>query len=57
MGAAGRMRPHGRIMVEFGDGQAPAIEAIFRNGGWIVEAVEADLAGRLRILIARLIEG
>ena len=43
----------GKIMVEFGDGQADRIKKIFENEKWIVEAVKEDYSQRARILIAR----
>lgn len=43
---------NGKIMLEFGEGQAPAIKEIFEQQNWIVEAIEADYTQRLRILIA-----
>ncbi|HZL78540.1 MAG TPA: HemK/PrmC family methyltransferase [Candidatus Limnocylindrales bacterium] len=43
----------GKIMVEFGDGQADGIKRIFENEKWIVEAVKEDYSQRARILIAR----
>jgi release factor glutamine methyltransferase len=46
------LKPGGRIMLEFGDGQAPAIREIFENEKWIVEAVKDDYSQRARILIA-----
>jgi release factor glutamine methyltransferase len=46
------MRPGARLMMEFGDGQAEALRAIFSAGPWRVESVVADLSGRLRILVA-----
>jgi release factor glutamine methyltransferase len=46
------LKPDGKIMVEFGDGQAAAISEIFRAEKWRVEAVEKDFSGRERILIA-----
>ena len=42
----------GKIMVEFGDGQAEAIRKIFEDEKWIVEAVKEDYSQRARILIA-----
>jgi release factor glutamine methyltransferase len=48
------LKPHGKIMFEFGDGQAESIRTIFENEKWIVEAVKADYSQRPRILIARL---
>ena len=47
------LKPTGKIMVEFGDGQADAIRSIFTAQKWIVEAVEEDYSHRARILIAR----
>ena len=43
----------GKIMLEFGDGQAEAIKSIFENEKWIVEAVKEDYSHRARILIAK----
>jgi len=47
------LKPDGKIMVEFGDGQADAIKKIFEAQKWIVEAVKADYSQRARILIAK----
>jgi release factor glutamine methyltransferase len=47
------LKPDGKIMLEFGDGQAEAIRKIFENEKWIVEAVKEDYSQRARILIAR----
>jgi release factor glutamine methyltransferase len=52
-GAGGCLRAGGKLMIEFGDGQETDLEAIFRQSGWVVEAVEKDLGGRPRILVAR----
>jgi release factor glutamine methyltransferase len=46
------LKSDGKIMLEFGDGQAPAIREIFENEKWIVEAVKDDYSQRARILIA-----
>jgi release factor glutamine methyltransferase len=46
------LKPDGKIMLEFGDGQVPAIRQIFENEKWIVEAVKDDYSQRARILIA-----
>jgi release factor glutamine methyltransferase len=46
------LKPDGKIILEFGDGQAPAIRKIFENEKWIVEAVKDDYSQRARILIA-----
>jgi len=45
--------PGGKIMLEFGDGQAEAVRGIFETEKWIVEAVKEDYSRRERILIAR----
>ncbi len=47
------LQPNGKIMLEFGDGQADAIKKIFETEKWIVEAVQADYSQRARILVAR----
>jgi len=51
--APGFLQADGRIMLEFGDGQAEEIRAIFTGEKWIVEAVREDYSQRPRILIAR----
>ncbi len=51
--AAAFLKPGGKIMLEFGDGQAEAIRRIFENEKWIVEAVKEDYSHRPRILVAR----
>ena len=48
------LKPVGKVMVEFGDGQAEAIRNIFEAEKWIVEAVKEDYSQRARILVARL---
>jgi len=48
------LKQEGKIMMEFGDGQAEAIKTIFENEKWIVEAVKEDYSQRARILIARI---
>ena len=47
------LKPGGKIMLEFGDGQAEVIRTIFEAEKWIVEAVREDYSQRERILIAR----
>jgi release factor glutamine methyltransferase len=49
--AAKYLRPAGRIMLEFGDGQAERIREIFAGHNWVVEKVEADYSGRPRIFM------
>ena len=48
------LKPDGKIMLEFGDGQAPAIREIFENEKWIVEEIKSDYSERLRILVAKI---
>ena len=47
------LKPDGKIMLEFGDGQAEAVKNIFEAQKWIVEAVKEDYSQRARILVAR----
>ena len=47
------LKPDGKIMLEFGDGQAEAVKNIFEAQKWIVEAVKEDYSQRARILIAK----
>jgi len=51
--AARHLGAGGRLMVEFGDGQAGRIGEIFVQHKWIVENVEADYSGRPRIMTVR----
>jgi len=48
------LKPDGKLMVEFGDGQADDLKKIFAAEKWIVEAVQEDYSHRARILIARI---
>ncbi len=48
------LKPGGKIMLEFGDGQGDAVRAIFTGQNWIVEAVREDYTQRQRILVATL---
>ncbi|HEX7569919.1 MAG TPA: peptide chain release factor N(5)-glutamine methyltransferase [Verrucomicrobiae bacterium] len=48
------LKPDGKIMLEFGDGQADDLQKIFAAEKWIVEAVQEDYSHRARILVARL---
>ena len=47
------LRPGGKLMAEFGDGQAEAIKILLENEKWIVEAIREDYSQRARFLIAR----
>ena len=51
--AGAALKSGGRIMMEFGDGQAPGIAEIFENEKWIVESVKDDYSRRPRILVAK----
>jgi release factor glutamine methyltransferase len=46
------LKPAGKIMLEFGDGQADDLKKIFEAEKWIVEAIQKDYSQRARILIA-----
>jgi release factor glutamine methyltransferase len=48
------LKPDGRIMLEFGDGQAEAVREMFTKQNWVVEAVKEDYNRRPRILIAKM---
>lgn len=50
--AAAFLKPEGRLMLEFGDGQAPALRGIFENHGWKIISIIRDLTKRERVLIA-----
>jgi release factor glutamine methyltransferase len=47
------LNPSGRLMIEFGDGQAEAIREILGERRWLVESVDPDYTNRPRILVAR----
>ena len=51
--AADFLKSGGKLMLEFGDGEADAIRAILEKEKWIVETVTEDYTGRLRTLVAR----
>jgi release factor glutamine methyltransferase len=51
--AAAFLKSDGKIMLEFGDGQADAVQTIFETEKWVVESVERDYSQQSRILIAR----
>ncbi len=52
-GALAHLKPDGRMMLEFGDGQAEAIKKIMEEENWIVEAVKEDYSQRARIMILK----
>ena len=47
------LKPQGRLMFEFGDGQAEDLREILVQQKWVVEAVEEDYTHRPRIIVAR----
>jgi release factor glutamine methyltransferase len=47
------LKPHGKLMLEFADGQAGEVKKIFSCENWIVDEIVADYSSRPRILIAR----
>jgi len=47
------LAPQGRLMLEFGDGQAERLREVFQEQKWIVEAVQEDYTHRPRIMVAR----
>jgi len=47
------LKPGGRLMLEFGDGQAGELQNIFTAQKWVVEAVKDDYSHRARILVLR----
>jgi len=46
------LKRDGRLMLEFGDGQAERLRAVFEEQKWIVEAIDADYTHRARVLVA-----
>ncbi|HEU6447576.1 MAG TPA: peptide chain release factor N(5)-glutamine methyltransferase [Verrucomicrobiae bacterium] len=47
------LKPDGKIMLEFGDGQAEAIRNIFEAEKWIVDEIKSDYSQRERIAIIK----
>ena len=47
------LKPSGRLMMEFGDGQAEAIREKFQHENWIVDTIHEDYTRRPRILVAK----
>jgi release factor glutamine methyltransferase len=48
--AGARLAGGGRMLLEFGDGQAAAIRAIFEQQNWVVESITQDYTQRPRII-------
>jgi release factor glutamine methyltransferase len=49
--AAAWLKPDGRLMLEFGDGQAEALTTLLANAGWAVASVHEDYSHRPRFLV------
>jgi release factor glutamine methyltransferase len=47
------LKSDGRLLLEFGDGQADSLKKLFADQNWIVEAIREDYNQRPRILTAR----
>lgn len=47
------LKPDGRVMLEFGDGQAEPLRGILQEQKWVVEAIEEDYNHQPRIMVAR----
>jgi release factor glutamine methyltransferase len=46
------LRPAGKLMLEFGDGQEAKLQELLAENTWMVEAVERDYTGCPRFLVA-----
>jgi len=51
--AAPFLKPDGRVMLEFGDGQAERLREVFQHQKWIVEAIEEDYTHHPRFMVVR----
>jgi release factor glutamine methyltransferase len=47
------LKPGARVMLEFGEGQAEAIENIFKSQNWVVEAITQDYTRRPRFITVK----
>ena len=47
-----QLKPGGKLMAEFGDGQESPVEELFKQAGWPSAEITNDLTGRPRIVIA-----
>ncbi len=47
------LAPGGRLMLEMGDGQGPAVRSLLEAQKWIVDEIRHDYTRRERIVIAR----
>ncbi len=50
---AGRLKPGGGFLVEFGEDQGPAVSAILEGCGWVVVEMHRDYNDRDRFLLAQ----
>lgn len=48
-----RVLPGGAVMLEFGDGQGPAVAALFAAPEWSGTVIHRDYSGRERVLVAQ----
>ena len=51
--AAAWVCPGGWMLLEFGDGQGPAVDGLMDGAGWVDGVLEKDLSGRERVIIVR----
>jgi release factor glutamine methyltransferase len=51
--AGAYLRPAGRLMLEFGDGQMEALTQLFVSAGWTIDSAHNDYSGRARNLVLR----
>lgn len=49
------LRPGGKMMLEFGEGQAESIQKLFQQENWVVEAIKEDYSHRARMIFANFI--
>jgi release factor glutamine methyltransferase len=47
------LKPQGRVMLEFGDGQAERLREIFQEQKWVVEGIQPDYNRQPRIMVVR----
>jgi len=48
------LKPGAPMLLEFGDGQAAPLEALFQSAGWQLVSIEKDLSGTERVLIVHV---
>ncbi|MCC6231436.1 MAG: peptide chain release factor N(5)-glutamine methyltransferase [Verrucomicrobiales bacterium] len=48
-----RLRPGGRVMLEYGEGQSAAVSDEFARAGWVECMIVRDYSGRERFLVAQ----